>query len=1429
MHSDGSGGWIGSVISGADAFPLSDYNHGSFDRPPDSVLYNPYLESGSTLTVTANGPDFGMGESYGWPYSEPYTSNMIWGYRDMYTADEKDTQEAVLKPDYTEPAADAAQLVVTYDDNTGKGTVQKIDANGETPKNACAVIRGYFSDSVDSLWYECRSGTVSLSPTLTLAWDASSNSCFRVKKSDGSIELLNMKPELSTPGFKCYYAPDLDTASAGTNLEFEYNDKPDSGKELTVRINNTDKNKAVFSCEYPGASLKVDSISAKPNGSIAFGGKVALKTLFNSAALQLNRLQYGPNANGSFVYEGFCAEASLSDVSLFGLGINSANVLLNTIPGEKCYSFEVDVDAFGLMSFDGALTLKTATKGAVKGMLFPNRLWIDISSDAVGIPIIPPVVVGEINGGGFGFDNLVDTINGDWRAIPPISLTGSVHVKLLKLIEGTMKLTVSPAGLRMSGEDLKLADLEMIKQLEKHYVISGKQLRYKNVLYTGLNLDIGMSAQMSLPTGMKRWNDIFVVGGSVSVGGFGGLGTKNGKKQLYVSLDSTGSITGSVQVPGGIRLIGGKTLASTTIQYNLGLMSAVDFTDFKSALDNANGYFGAAWAGSFLNICYACLYYVTPDKVGIDVGFGSGDDLEEYQEALEEASGVAVLQGLDNEENIGLCVSEINSSLLSTAQLMAGASEQTLNLPGDANVRTQDSLFLQLQPTDPGVSLTELFSRVRVDGVSPVLMTTDDNGRWAGGNALIDAPDVENGAVYICLKQIGSSFDSSKTSWTVSGDGLGFSAALCQSKPFDKLSADLNKSAHRLSVSAENLNKNADYVIRVYYGNEKNSGSEGCAAEYKLPAGSVQADTVIELPSSGSEFASGDYYVVASLLKRTELGENETTLVPLSTLSFDDTVSYQNEHTPNAVKNVGIAASGNETMTISWTANDSLTAPADGYRLTLYRQDGDDWINTGVGLMITADDVDRLSGVTYDSASKTYTVLLAVTAGNAADALKADCSYKAAVEAYHILSDEDSEESCSVYGSAAESGSAYLAACREAQLTVCLNDEPLAADPETGVYTVVFGPETDTLRVSSADSRSYRFTLSAEDSSLDFGYPDKKGSSAEWELSDAFEGCPMLALCAVSDTDGSSSFLYLKLASDRTPPSLIPDSESFVAEADGSYTVSGSAEPGAVISIGPASTTAGKDGRFTLTHSFSPVSMSYPHWVIEYDEFSEEVYEEYDEWYQRKQDGWVCEQEWSGGAKTYEFCRPVRFTFAYEEMEWFDSIWEEFSSAECRNLRKYSVVRSVPYNEEQYHEMTENGWEVTLSDKTVSAERVTIQALDSAGNRSEASAMIFSTQPEPLHSVMPLSAAGSVSENGTLTVQLTLIGEKGSTVEIFVAVYDENGRFLGAKKETHSFDEDGEDSLSVSADRMGNASDFKILLSDGLLSPVSAVLEGTIP
>ncbi len=66
--------------------------------------------------------------------------------------------------------------------------------------------------------------------------------------------------------------------------------------------------------------------------------------------------------------------------------------------------------------------------------------------------LVPPVPIGQLNGGGAGFKDLAATVNGNYFAIPPIKLRGALTGTYLHLIEGTGDITIGPSEISLKSK-----------------------------------------------------------------------------------------------------------------------------------------------------------------------------------------------------------------------------------------------------------------------------------------------------------------------------------------------------------------------------------------------------------------------------------------------------------------------------------------------------------------------------------------------------------------------------------------------------------------------------------------------------------------------------------------------------------------------------------------------------------------------------------------------------------------------------------------------------------------------------------------------------------------------------------------------------------------------------------------------------------------
>lgn len=150
---------------------------------------------------------------------------------------------------------------------------------------------------------------------------------------------------------------------------------------------------------------------------------LASKPIFEGASFTLEELGYGLNEKNEFKVNGVHATGSFDTAKTLSLELASVEGEVNTFKGKEKYAFNLELNAFDLFETEAELEL---TRSKQDGSLLPNTLYFYVASSP-GIPLIPPVPIGQLNGGGAGFSNLADTVNGDYFAIPPPQATGHIE------------------------------------------------------------------------------------------------------------------------------------------------------------------------------------------------------------------------------------------------------------------------------------------------------------------------------------------------------------------------------------------------------------------------------------------------------------------------------------------------------------------------------------------------------------------------------------------------------------------------------------------------------------------------------------------------------------------------------------------------------------------------------------------------------------------------------------------------------------------------------------------------------------------------------------------------------------------------------------------------------------------------------------------
>ena len=543
--------------------------------------------------------------------------HFLWGYRDLVDKSEYLPTE----PDKVDTSITAKRLAVF---SGGSGVTVKYVADdtalAELKKQygtPVALINGDY-ESTDGSSFTFTGGAALLSPSVTATWPKDGK---LIIHSDGRVEQRGV--HLSAPTFK-FYQP-----KSGANDSLSISLK----KEGFVFDIVPEKNDALIYVDIPYTKVKLKKAAADASGNLIFSGDIGFKTVLDGAEFSLEKLGYGlkeKNVNGKKTYgfqlNGVHATGSFDTATMLALELAKVKGEVNTFEGEERYAFELELNVFDLFETEANLALERANNG----VLIPDELYFYVASSP-GIVLIPPVPVGQLNGGGAGFKNLAATVNGNYFGIPPIKLRGTLKGTYLHLVEGKGDVIIGPSEFTLKASDVGLVgspNVKVIKSFGYSLKVNGQKRNYKGVEYEGIYFSGSEELEAALPS---TEIDILDLNTSMEMGAFGGV--NNAKDNLYLGIGANGIVKGAVQIPEKIKWIGGTKLASTDINLIMGGQTTVPIQgttvneSMKEAFKNVDIYLGAM-AGVYVYIFDARVWVLVPQIVKTDFKQGGGWDIE---------------------------------------------------------------------------------------------------------------------------------------------------------------------------------------------------------------------------------------------------------------------------------------------------------------------------------------------------------------------------------------------------------------------------------------------------------------------------------------------------------------------------------------------------------------------------------------------------------------------------------------------------------------------------------------------------------------------------------------------------------------------------------------------------------------------------------
>ena len=575
---------------------------------PKWVSVTPASRPGDTRVECGNDVGFYFGDRSDYSI---VPSHFLWGFRGLL----KGTDPAPTNPDKVNISINAKRLAV-FPNGSGV-TVEYVadDAALEAlkrqyKKDPIALINGDY-ESKNGEDFTFTGGAALLSPSVTATWGSGGR---LVIHKNGTVEQNGVS--LSAPTFKFY--------------------QPKTGAEGALSISLAEKgfafdidpakNDAIVYVDIPYATVKLEEATADAAGNLVFSGEIGFQTIFDGAEFSLEKLGYGLKGN-EFKVNGVHAKGSFDTEKMLSLELAKVKGEVNTFNGNKRYAFELELNVFDLFETKAELEL---TRSKKDGSLLPNTLYFYVKASP-GIPLIPPIPVGQLNGGA-GFMDLAKTVNGDYFTIPPIKLRGTLTGTYLHLIEGTGDVVIGPSEISLTASDVGIvgAKLSIIDSFGYALKLNGQERKYGNETYTGIYFAGSEALELNLPSTEL---DVIVLKSSIELGAFGGV--NENKDKLYLGIGANGKVQGILQIPSNffIPCLRGAKLSQTDIQLIIGgqttaRISGISVSEgMKDAFNNINVYLGAmAQTTNWLYDVRA--WVILPNIIKTDFEKGKGWDLE---------------------------------------------------------------------------------------------------------------------------------------------------------------------------------------------------------------------------------------------------------------------------------------------------------------------------------------------------------------------------------------------------------------------------------------------------------------------------------------------------------------------------------------------------------------------------------------------------------------------------------------------------------------------------------------------------------------------------------------------------------------------------------------------------------------------------------
>ncbi len=797
-------------------------------------------------------------------------------------------------------------------------------------------------------------------------------------ETNGTVTVQLKSPKLSTPDYVIYQNTGADDIVEFTFAPGTYS------KELAFKIELTEdqvqQNKAVFSVpKFGGSEFSLNSFAPlKEKCAIRYGGILKFTTpVADFAGIDIRQLQikYGDG----LALDGIDGSGHVNVPYIAGFPVKGGGeITLNTFKGTRELSLSVNLET---PIFEGAFQ---ASFKEARGVILLDTLYAELAVEDGGIPLVPPTVIGYLQGGKLGISGLADTVAMDSFGAPPARLTIGAKGSVMDVISGWINLSVGLDGFDLTMEDLEIAGLDWIQELGLSAKWDAEEKEYKGKTYWGISSEMGMYMVISVTLPDAPIEDYYGENvkvpafidatGSIGFGSFAGY-YKDGNTVYFIyRLTASGNLNASINIPK--KIVGGffplhavclgsvdlGFYAAATASSNVSASSVAGLTPssvVRQLASNAKIDFDAA-IGAKLVIGAGKLkgnvriVYVLGDKgIKIGGGWGSGDDLD-LSSYVNSASTATLIDTVDPEtgESVPTIV-ETGMRTVNTLDTFNGSYDEESGDPEDIQlIRTRAVNTFQAAVSEAAAG--KEFLVIKLDDDTAVLDSSDItiklNNATLGSNDIIPAVFdeygtqtnadanffVNPGVIYFAPAAVGI------YEFTVSSDNVHISSVqVIKNVEFASLDGNstvLNFDQGIANYKVSDPDTEKLYKVELVLGENQGDGDYLLAETDELSSATFTGS--LDFTLTGNKAPSGTYYPSILLLEYMTATDNEGRTV--STWAIADkitfsAVTYTNTSIPAAPTGLTLEYTGNGSMTASWTpaANQD---PAE-YKVTIYQYD----------------------------------------------------------------------------------------------------------------------------------------------------------------------------------------------------------------------------------------------------------------------------------------------------------------------------------------------------------------------------------------------------------------------------------------------------------------------------------------------------------